>query len=85
MIPGLLIAPGELTDPKVNFVSVRALKPVTVHMSFSLPGATLRCRLPSVQHRINCLAEVPFFHVHRMQKLSRGKGSLAHDHYQCLE
>ena len=37
MIPGQLIAPGQLTDPGVNFASVHGLKPVTVHMSFSFP------------------------------------------------
>ena len=37
MIPGQLIAPGQLTDPGVNFASVDGLTPVTVHMSFSLP------------------------------------------------
>ena len=37
MIPGQLIAPGQLTDPGVNFASVHGLTPVTVHMSFSLP------------------------------------------------
>ena len=36
MIPGQLIAPGQLTDPGVNFASVHALVPVTVHMSLSL-------------------------------------------------
>ena len=37
MIPGQLIALGQLTDPGVNFASVHGLTPVTVHMSFSLP------------------------------------------------
>ena len=37
MIPRQLIAPGQLTDPGVNFASVHGLTPVTVHMSFSLP------------------------------------------------
>ena len=37
MIPGQLIAPGQLTDLWVNFASVHALVPVTVHISFSLP------------------------------------------------
>ena len=37
MIPGQLIAPGQLTNPRVNFASVHGLTPVTVHMSFSLP------------------------------------------------
>ena len=35
MILGQLIAPGQLTDPGVNFASVHGLMPVTVHMSFS--------------------------------------------------
>ena len=37
MIPGQLIAPGQLTDLGVNFASVHGLAPVTVHISFSLP------------------------------------------------
>ena len=37
MIPGQLIAPGQLTDPGVNFALVHGLVPVTVHMSLSLP------------------------------------------------
>ena len=51
MIPGQLIAPGQLTDPGVNFASVHDLMPVTVHMSFSLPwgnfeGRVTRCTAP---------------------------------------
>ena len=37
MILGQLVAPGQLTDPGVNFASVHGLTPVTVHMNFSLP------------------------------------------------
>ena len=37
MIPRQLIAPGQLTDPGVNFASVHGLMHVTVQMSFSLP------------------------------------------------
>ena len=37
MIPGQLIAPGQLTDPGVNFASMHGLTPITVHMRFSLP------------------------------------------------
>ena len=44
MIPGQLIAPGQLTDPGVNFASVHGLTPVTVHMSFSLPGGNFERR-----------------------------------------
>ena len=51
MIPGQLIAPGQLADPGVNFASVHGLTPVTVHMSFSLPRGNFerrvtRCRTP---------------------------------------
>ena len=51
MIPGKLIAPGQLTDPGVNFASVHVLTPVTVHMSFSLPRGNFdrratRCTTP---------------------------------------
>ena len=71
MIPGQLIATGQLTDPWVNFASVHGLTPVTVHMSFRCPGATSRDGLPAVQHRVIRLAEVTFLHVNRTQKLSR--------------
>ena len=37
MIPGQLIALGQLTDPGVNFASVHDLMSMIVHMSFSLP------------------------------------------------
>ena len=45
MIPGQLIAPGQLTDPGVNFASVHGLTPVTVHMSFSLPEGNFERRI----------------------------------------
>ena len=41
MIRGQLIAPGQLTDPGVNFASVHGLTPITVQMSFSLPPGQL--------------------------------------------
>ena len=81
MIPGQLIAPGQLTDPGVNFASVHGLTPITVHMSFRCSGATSRGGLPVVQHRVTRPAEVTFLHVNRTQKLPRGKSSLAHAHY----
>ena len=67
MIPGQLIAPGQLTDPGVNFASVHGLTPVTVHMSFSLPRGNFERQVT------RCLAEVIFLHVNRTQKLPRGK------------
>ena len=45
MIPGQLIAPGQLNDPGVNFASVHGLTPVTVHMSFSLPRGNFERRV----------------------------------------
>ena len=44
MIPGQLIASGQLTDPRVNFASVDDLTSVTVHMNFSLPGGNFERR-----------------------------------------
>ena len=44
MIPGQLIALGQLTDPGVNLASVPGLTPVTVHMSFSLPRGNFERR-----------------------------------------
>ena len=81
MIPGQLIAPGQLTDPRVIFASLHGLTSVTVHMSFYCPGATSRGGLPVVQHRVTRLADVTFLHVNRTQKLPRGKSSLADAHY----
>ena len=74
MIPGQFIAPGQLTDLRVNFASVDGLAPVTVHISFSLPRGDF-------ERRVTRLAEVTFLHVNRMQKLPGGKKSLAHAHY----
>ena len=45
MIPGQLIALGQLTDPGVNLASVHGLTPVTVHMSFSLPRGNFERRV----------------------------------------
>ena len=45
MIPEQLIAPGQLTDPGVNFASVHGLTPATVHMSFSLPRDNFKRRV----------------------------------------
>ena len=45
MIPGQLIAQGQLIDPRVNFASVHGLTPVTVHMSCSLPQGNFEKRV----------------------------------------
>ena len=80
MIPGQLIAQGQLIDPVVNFASVHGLTPVAVYMSFSLPRATLRGGLPVLQQRVTRFAKVTFLHVNRTQKLLRSNSSLAHAH-----
>ena len=51
MIPGQLIASGQLTDPRVNFALVHGLTSVAVHMNFSLhrgnfEGWVTRCTTP---------------------------------------
>ena len=48
MIPGQLIAPGQLTDPGVNFASVHGLTPVTVrtHEFFVAPGQLREAGFP---------------------------------------
>ena len=96
MIPGQLIALGQLTDPGLNFASVHGLTLVTVQMNFSLARGNFERRvtrfttpiyplydtgLPVVRHRVTRLAEVTFLDVNRMQKLPRGKSSLVHSHY----
>ena len=45
MIPGQLIALGQLTDLTVNFASMHGLTPVTVIMSFSLPSGNFERRI----------------------------------------
>ena len=45
MLPGQLIASGQLTDPGVNFASVHGLTSVTVHMNLSLPRGNFERRV----------------------------------------
>ena len=45
MIPGHLIAPGQLTDLGVNFASVYGLAFVTVQIRFSLPRGDFETRV----------------------------------------
>ena len=76
MIPGQLIAPGQLTDLGVNFASVHGLAPVTVHISFSLPRVTSRGGLPG-----NPPCRGNFSPFEQNAKVTPGKSSLAHAHY----
>ena len=73
MIPGQLIAPGQLTDPGVNLASVHGLTPVTVHMSFSLPRGNFERRVTRYTTPGNPPAEVIFLHVNRTQKVTPGQ------------
>ena len=82
MIPGRLIAPGQLTDPGVSFASVHGLTPVTCsHEFFVAPGQLWEAGHPLYNTGKTRLAEVTFLHLNRTQKLPRGKSSLAHAHY----
>ena len=56
MIPGQLIAPGQLTDPGVNFASVHGLTPATIHMSFSLPRGNL-----GYNYTVRFIAPIPLY------------------------
>ena len=73
------VVPGQLTDPGANFASVHGLRPVTVHISFSLPRQ--EAGFPVVQHRATRLAKVTFLYVNGTQKLSQGKSSPAHAYF----
>ena len=80
MIPRQLIAPGQLTDPWVNFASVHCLMPVTVHMSFSLPRDNFkrlvtRCTTPG-----NPPCRDNFSPCEQNAKVAPGKSSLAQAH-----
>ena len=55
-----LIAPGQLTDPGVNFASVHAC---TVHMSFSLSRRSFERRITRCTTQAARLAEITFLHV----------------------
>ena len=81
MNSGLLIAPGQLTDPGVNVALVYGLKPVTVHMSFSLPWGNLARRVTRCTTPGNPPCRGNFSPYEQNAKLPWGKSSLAHAHY----
>ena len=81
MIPGQLVAPGQPTDPGVNFASVHGLTPVTVHVSFSLPRDSFERRVTRCTTPGSPPCRGNFLDVNRTQKLPQGKSSLAHAHY----
>ena len=81
MIPGQLIAPGQLTDPGVNFASVHGLTPVTVQMNFSLPPGNFERRVTRCATPGNLPCQGNVSHANRTQKWPRDQSSLAHVHY----
>ena len=83
MIPDSSLPRGNSLTPGSTLPRcMHGLTSVTVHMNFSWPWGNFE-RL--VTRCTAGLAKVTFLHVNRMQKLSPGKSSLAHAHYQCLE
>ena len=70
--------PGQLTDPGVNFASVHGLKPVTVHMSFSLPRDNFERRATRCTTPGNPPCRGNFSPCEQNAKVARGKSSLAH-------
>ena len=81
--PGTAHLPrGNSLTPGSTFASVHGLTSVTVHMNFSWPWGNFERR---VTRCTAGFAKVTILHVNRTQKLSPGKSSLTHAHYQCLE
>ena len=81
MIQGQLIAPGQLTDPGVNFASMHGMTPVTVHMSFSLPQGNFERRVTRCTTPGNPPCRGNFSPCEQNAKVAPSKSSLAHDHY----
>ena len=81
MIPGHLIALGQLTDPGLNFASVHGLTPVTVHMSFPLPRGNFERRITGCTTSGSPPCRRNFSPREQNAKLARGKSSLPHAHY----
>ena len=73
MIPGQLIAPGQLTDPGVNFASVNSLTPVTAHMSFSLPRGNFKRRVTRCTAPDNLPCRSDFSPCEQNAKVVRGQ------------
>ena len=84
MIPGQLIASGQLTDPRVNFASVHGLTSVTVHTNFSLSRGNFERWVTSCTTPGNRPCQGKFSLCEQNAKLPRGKSSPAHVNY-CLE
>ena len=81
MILGQLIAPGQLTDPGLNFALVHGLMPVTVHMSFSLPRGNFErwvTHCPTLGNPPCCGNFSP---CEQNAKVAPGKSRLAHAHF----
>ena len=81
MIPGQLIAPGQLTDAGVNFASVHGLAPVAVHMSLSLPRGNFERQVTRCTTLGNPPCRGNFSPCEHNAKVAPGKSSLAHAHY----
>ena len=58
IIPGQLIAPGQLTDPGGQLCLGAWSDACNYSRVLRCPGATSRGGLSVVQHRVTCLAEV---------------------------
>ena len=80
MIPGQLIPPGQLNDPRVNFALVHGPTPVTVQMSFPLPRGNFerRVTLCTTPGNPPCCGNCS--PCEQNSKVAPGKGSLAHAH-----
>ena len=81
MIPGQLIASGQLTDTGVYFASLHGLTSVTVHMNLSLPQGNFERRVTRCKTPGNRPCQGNFSPCAQNAEVARGKSSLAHAHY----
>ena len=73
MIPGQLIALGQLTDPGVNFALVHGLTPATVHMNVSLPMGNFERQVTHYTTPGNLLSRGNFLPCEQNTKVAPGQ------------
>ena len=73
MIPGQLIASGQVTDLGVNLASVHGLTSVTVHMNFSLPRGNFERRVTRCTTSGNGLCQGDFSPCEQNAKVAPGQ------------
>ena len=73
----LVVSQGQIHNSRANFASMCGLVPVSLHMPSSLPRRVTCSSAPS-----SLPTELVYPRVNKSQKLSWGKHSFSHAHYQ---